>query len=48
VKLKEGCEELNIPFKHKSVKDVTIDSVIDELLKNFDTYYDDLNTNLRK
>ena len=43
LKLQEGCKELGISFEYESVKDITIDDVVNQLLKDFDTYKDNLN-----
>ena len=43
LKLQEGCKELGISFEYESVKDITIDDVVNQLLKDFDTYIDKLN-----
>ena len=43
LKLQEGCKELGISFEYESVKDITIDDVVNQLLKDFDTYKDKLN-----
>jgi len=48
MKLKKGCEELKIPFDHKSVKDVTSDVIINEILQKFDSFEDEINKILRK
>ena len=46
--LQKGCKELGIPFEYESVKDISIDDVIKQLLQKFDTYKDDINKLLRK
>ena len=48
LKLLKGCEELKIPFDHKSVKDVTSDVIINEILQKFDSFEDEINKILRE
>ena len=46
--LMKGCSELNIGFSHESIKDITIDVIVQELLEKFNTFLEPLNSILRK
>jgi len=46
--LHKACEKMGIPFSYTSVKDVTVDEVVNEMLQNLDVYRDVLNQTLRK
>ena len=46
--LKKGCEELGIPFNYSNVKDITIDDIVKDLLKQFNNFYQKLNQILFK
>jgi len=48
LKLKEGCEELEIPFDNISIKEDSFDVIVNYLLQKFDSFVDPLNKILRK